>query len=177
MHDESGREQNAEKKIERKRERARERKTERARRQERFEAVKGNFGRPRATVPTCHPLKRIHWRSSFAESSAGGPTSPSDPDKIVENVSTPHDDPHSRDPPIVPASSYLNARHSPDTLIIRTLPMRRDPELPDRARAGNPFRAKFRGATGMHRVGSSLDPGRAARPRAPTVVKTGGNMA
>jgi hypothetical protein len=108
-------------------------------------------------------------------------TPPSDPDKIVENVSTPHDDPHPRDPPIVPCA-YLNARYSLDTLIIRTLPKRRDakrrdPEPPGRARAGNPFRAKFRGATGMHRVGSSLDPGRAARPRAPMVVKTGGNMA
>jgi len=46
-----------------------------------------------------------------------------------------------------------------------------------RARASNPFRAKFRGATGLPRVGSSLDPGRAAQPRAPSVVKTGGNMA
>lgn len=148
-------------------------------------------GSPRAA------LKRIYGRSSFAKNDAGArpstySTSLSDPYKIVENVSTFHDDLHLDRPcrpPIVPLV-YLDALYPADTPIIWTslTGMRHDLlVLSSSARtrtskwAGRVLTlsdcAKFRGATGMPRVGSSLDPGRAAQPRAPSVVKTGGNMA
>lgn len=147
-------------------------------------------GSPRAAS------KRIYGRSSFAENDAGArpstySTPPSDPYKIVENVSTFHDDLHLDRPcrPPIVLAVYLNAPCPVNTPIIWTslTGTRRDSESTElgsdqtaemgRARASNPFRAKFRGATGLPRVGSSLDPGRAAQPRAPSVVKTGGNMA
>lgn len=119
-------------------------------------------------------------------------TPPTDPYKIVENVSTFHDDLHLDRPcrPPIVLLVYLGAPGPVDTPIIWASSTgiatrawappnaaRTRPPKMGRARAGNPFRAKFRGATGLPRVGSSLDPGRAAQPRAPLVVTTGGNMA